>query len=105
MTIGTGEDWHLAAKATNPNDLWVDSSLQHSDEAVQVPGGVTKRVFTHRVIPSWDPSSPSVDQIVELRWIPCDEKRWHAESSFIALRFPETSLLAVLKGIECDQPT
>ena len=79
----------------------LDASFRVAKNETRLPGGETNRVYTHRVIPSWNPASPSVNQVVELNWIPLSETRWAAENAVLDVTFPQSSPLSVLNDVKC----
>ena len=79
----------------------LDGSFSITENETRLSGGETHKLYTHRVIPSWDPARPSLNQVVELNWIPLSQTRWEAEGGVLTAAFPESSQLRFLNEIEC----
>lgn len=59
------------------------------------------RVYTRRVIPSWQAGERSVDQLVALNWVSSNETRFEGEQAEITVAFPAWSQLSVLNKMRC----
>ncbi len=79
----------------------LDATFRMTENETQLAGEQLTRVYTHRVIPSWQPNKPSIDQLVALNWSSTNETRQETTEAELRLSFPADSQLSLLNTMRC----
>ncbi len=88
-------------KLVHQGSTLLEATFCVTEEEVRLEAEQTHRVYTHRMIPSWRPDQPSIDQIVALNWLSANETRWKGKEAKLQVAFPESSSLRVLNTMRC----
>ncbi|NOY29627.1 MAG: acetoacetate decarboxylase family protein [Planctomycetes bacterium] len=90
-----------SSKLVHDGSTLLDATFRVAENKTQQPSEQLTRVYTHRVIPSWQSDKPSINQIVALNWTSTNEMRQAASEAKLRVAFPADSQLSVLNEMCC----
>ncbi len=95
------DDNCCSGKLVHEGSTLFAASFRVTDKVTDLSGDQPARVYTHRMIPSWNPDQPSVNQLVGLNWISTNETRLEAADAKLEVAFPASSQLSLLNNMRC----